>query len=197
MSMLPVYEKYALLSNNEKLFLFNFVSGLKSNSIILEVGTFLGGSAAIMASSNPQIIVHTIDDYNDRHDRHKQSVSLMLLESLGENPRTKENVELLLKDYKNIFFHKGKSPDNFKNWETPIDVYFEDGLHRNPTLENNVNYWTKFLSKNGYVIFHDHRPFLETDHPSRFEDVIDIVQRLSSNFEIISQEESLIILQQK
>ena len=183
-----------MLMPKEKHFLFSFASKLKAESIVLEVGTFLGGSASIMASSNPKINVHSVDIYKDSHDRHKPEIADMLREALGDEPRTLQSVQNLLTKYKNITLHQGKSPVDFYNWDTPIDVYVEDGTHINPGLGQNIEFWTKFLKKDGYLILHDHRPFLPDGHLSKFIDVINLVKQLSSEYEVVDQMESLIVL---
>jgi hypothetical protein len=190
---LPLHSKFAMLDQKEKHFLFDFTSKLKADSVILEVGTFLGGSASIMASSNPKITVHSVDNYNDTHDRHKPEIVDMLQRALGDKSRTLESVQDLVSKYKNVRLHKGNSPVDFQNWDIPVDVYVEDGSHANPVFQNNVNFWTKFLRKDGYLILHDHRPFLPDGHPSKFPDVINLVKDLS-DYEVVDKVESLIVL---
>jgi predicted O-methyltransferase YrrM len=185
--------KFALLSEKEKFLLFNFTTKLKAKSVVLEVGTFLGGSAVIMASANPKITIHTVDNYYDGHDRNKPKVADMLREALGDAPRSLESVQTLVGNYKNIVLHKGKSPIDFQDWNSPIDVYFEDGWHSNPIFTQNIEFWTKFLKKDGYLILHDYRPFLPDDHPSKMFDVIKWVDQVSSDYQVVDQVDSLII----
>jgi SAM-dependent methyltransferase len=187
---------FALLSEKEKQFLFTFTSKLKAESVVLEVGTFLGGSASIMASANAEITIHTVDNYNDGHDRHKPYVVDMLQEALGNEPRSLESVQKLLSNHKNIVLHKGKSPIDFQDWTASIDVYFEDGLHFNPIFTQNIEFWTKFLKKDGYLILHDYRPFLPDGHPSKIFDVINWVDQ-ASDYDIVDQVDSLIVLKRR
>jgi hypothetical protein len=193
-SKLPRHSKFALMTQGEKHFLFMFALKLKPESVILEVGTFLAGGASIMADANAGIIVHSVDNYNDKHDRHRPEVVDMLREALGDETRSLQSVQSLVSKYKNIKLHKGNSPTDFNDWDTPIDVYFEDGVHTNPGFGNNVEFWTKFLKKDGYLILHDHRPFLPDGHASKFIDVINLVKQLSPQYEVVDQMESLIVL---
>lgn len=190
-------KKLALMTEEEKNLLRDFIFQLPKKSVVVEIGTFLGGSASIIASANSNIMLHSFDNYDDRHDRHKPNIDLLLKDILDGNSRTIESVSNILKDFKNIKLYKGKSPYDFYNWNLDIDVYFEDGYHRNPVLKDNVNFWKKFIKPKGYIIFHDYRPFLEKDHPSRFDDVIQIVEELSSSFQKINSVDGLLILQKQ
>lgn len=195
--MVDHLDNLGIMTEKEKQFLGKFISKIPEKSIVIEVGTFLGGSAAIMSRANPEILIHSFDNYNDRHDRHKRNIDDLLHNVLGRNPRTIEAVSNILKNFKNIKLYKGTSPYDFYDWKDPIDVYFEDGFHKNPVLKDNVTFWKQFVKPNGYIIFHDHRPFLEKGHPSRFEDVIQLVEELSTSFYKVNSVDSLIVLQKK
>lgn len=61
----------ALMSTIEKKYLHELSKTIPSGGLVLEVGTFMGGSASIIAHANPNITVHSIDFYLDSHDRQK------------------------------------------------------------------------------------------------------------------------------
>ena len=192
--MLPDIAKFALMSQKEKHFLFDFLSD-KGKITVLEIGTFLGASAAIMAAANKNAKIYSIDDYNHKHDDHKPEVVDMISSLFGDQNRSIDLVRNLTKEYGNIIFYRGKSPRDFLTWNEDIDIYLEDGTHKNPLLSDSVRFWSRFIKPNGYLILHDYRPFLKPDHPSRFQDVIDLENQLSSDFKRINCVDSLLILQ--
>jgi SAM-dependent methyltransferase len=193
--VLPTISKFALMSEKEKLFLFDFVSKLKGNVTILEIGTFLGASAAIMAASNSNAVIHSIDNYDPKHDTHKAIVAEMVREALGKPKRSIDSVKNLIKEYSNVNLYHGKSPKDFLTWDRQFDLYLEDGTHENPILASNIKFWCRFLKPNGYLMLHDYRPFHKLNHPSRFQDVIDLADELlHSGFEKIDCIDGLLTL---
>lgn len=197
--VLPHLHEVTLMDGLEKVALHIFAQGLSANSKIVEVGTFMGGSSAIMANANPNINIDSIDAYVDQHDRDNPAINSMLDKYLGNGgKRTVDKVRDLLVQYKNIKLHSGYSPRDFENWNTEIDVYVEDGLHHDPYLTNNVKFWLPKLKSNGYVVFHDYRPFLPAGHRGRFKDLERIVDNLlNTDYEQIAKISSLLILQKK
>lgn len=167
---LSTNHKYALLRPLEKLFLHHFAKSLKANTSIVEIGTFLGGCAAIMAHANPNINITTIDQYDSYLWNPKQS-QMIHMASNG----TKQNRDLELVQninlYKNITFLQGQSPIDFDDWSDTIDVYIEDGTHSGKILADNIGFWTNKLKSKGYILLHDYRTYLPIHHKLRFKDV--------------------------
>ena len=187
----------ALMSEKEKEWLYQISASIPTGGVVVEIGTFLGGSASIIAHANPNVIIHSFDLYNNRHDRHKPEVQDRLNSILGKyRPRNIDAVKKIVSVYTNIQLHKGTSPDCAKDWTTPIDLYFEDGTHVNPKLQENIDHWSTFIKPNGYLLLHDHRPNLPIDDPSRFLSVEESVSHLLNNgYKELQQVEGLILLQ--
>jgi predicted O-methyltransferase YrrM len=179
--MLPKEHEFSLTTLEEKNALYNAIAQL-TNPIIVEVGTYLGGSAAIMATSNPTAKIYTYDLYDGR-DNDPLFKEELLEKSLGLGvPRNLETVSNLLSEYTNIFLHRSRflNTESF-NWNgDPIDVYFDDGDHYAPGLNRNLEYWLPKLKKGGLMIFHDHRPHLPLSNPLRWPAVEEAVHRLST-----------------
>ena len=196
---LPDFHEVTLMDGLEKVALHVFAQGLPSGSKVLEMGTFMGGSSAIMANANRKIAIDSIDAYIDRHDRENPAINEMLEKYLGPGmPRTVDKVRGLLLQYTNIKLHQGHSPRDFESWNTEIDVYVEDGLHHDPYLANNINFWLPKLKSKGYLVLHDYRPFLPETHRGRFRDLERIVDKLlESDYKQIAKISSLLILQKK
>jgi hypothetical protein len=190
---LPPINKFALLSIDEKLLLRYLSKNLSSNSIIVEVGCYVGASTAIMADANPQVQVHSFDPFDEKsHDpNHRQ----ILDECLGQGrERTYENVRNRL-NRSNIILHKGYSPQDFQMWDQPIDMYFEDGLHRDPIFSDNIKFWSSKLKVGGILAIHDYRPWLNKTERLYHIDVITKVEelKLDSNWDFLGQLNSLTV----
>lgn len=191
-----VQHEYALLSNEDKILLHCVAKSLPENSVVVEVGTFLGVSSAIMANSNQNIEINTFDTYDNDIYSHKQL--LLFKKFLGRIKRDYENVKAKHVQFSNINFNKSHSPEDCLTWNKPVDLYFEDGLHVNPYLANNINFWPKFIKPGGLLIFHDYRPNFPKHHWLYFKDVIDWVENLNEqNFNLIMRYGDCALLQKK
>jgi hypothetical protein len=189
----------ALMEKIERDELGRISSLLEDNSVIVEVGTFCGGSAAIMSYFNPSAQIHCFDLFeDDLHKSYRGPTQYNLFYELLEvehAERTIENVRKILKDLPNVHLYKKLSPHNIE-FDTPIDLYFEDGQHFNPTLEKNLNFWSSRVKKHGYIVIHDCRPWLPLDHYHRFVDVETASDNfLQNGYRLISHVRGLITLQ--
>jgi hypothetical protein len=168
---------------DEKFLLIQLSRSLAPESVVVEVGSYLGASAAIMSHANPLVDVHCFDPFEDADFRQDDGYGRALLAAaLGpDTPRTLEGVQTLLKDYDRIHLHQGYSPWDFPDWTTPVDLYFEDGMHQNPEFSANIDFWSSKLKLGGLMAIHDHRYWLEPGVPLHFFDVINKVAELRSD----------------
>jgi predicted O-methyltransferase YrrM len=141
---------------------------LPPNSVVLEVGSFLGCSAAIMANANPAIQIKSIDLFDKDHGasamqrRYEMTWSSNVERFLGPGARrTRDNVAAKLAYYSNISFIEGRSPDDFAHTDIDqVDVYFEDSDHSNPGMARNIDFWEPKVKPGGMVLLHDYKPWL-------------------------------------
>ena len=162
----------------EKILLLLLANKLTNDSTVVEVGTYLCGSAVIIAEANKNCKLFCFDTFDDLPtvSNHAQ----LIKNSLGEGKsRSLENVKEFIKEYKNINLIKVDGRDSIVNdWNKMIDLYFEDGNHWEPTLSKNIEYWTQWVKSNGYMILHDYRPHLKEGTWGRFPDVEKVVAKL-------------------
>ena len=158
----------------EQEFLKEVVTSLNPNSVIFELGTAFGGSAALMASANPSAKIFTIDLHENN--------------GLNVVQETYYHIKTILEKYSNITSLCGNAMTDFTDWDTRIDLYLEDGAHENPALQNNLNRWTQFLKPKGLLLMHDNNK-----HCPDVERNIDRLVK-SGTFEKIKQVESLTLL---
>ena len=75
----------SLLHYAEKLLLLRLVQSLKINSRILELGTYLGGSTAIMARARCDCQIITIDRFDDKtYVTEQQTILSNLTQEIGD-----------------------------------------------------------------------------------------------------------------
>jgi hypothetical protein len=208
---LPIEQHFALLNQKEATLLYCFIKALPEDSVIVEIGSALGGSASIMAASNSKITITSIDPFinlipiwdllKDTFDKFIQSdvYTRKMIDNLFiEDPSGKTICDLVTKKFSNVNIIKGFSPNDFSEWDTEIDVYFEDAIHKNPELHKNLLFWCEKIKPNGYLIGHDYiKP--KHGHPTRSCNYPDIVSEfnklIGQGWDVIAKIDSLIILQ--
>lgn len=205
--VIPKEAKWSLMHQDEKEFLAEMAAGLQSNAIVLEVGSWCMGSACIMAANNPNITIYALDLYNDdrgstymerpvdQYDDNDRMFVALKTEALQGQPRTIENCQAVVDYYKNIVCKANDTmkPLSHLDWIPQLDIYFEDGMHRNPWLYNNLNYFCSFLKVGGLLLVHDCMHYED----GRFKDVINNVDRLlaTGNYVLKEQIVSLAVLE--
>ena len=192
-------QHYGLMNYDEKFLLIQLSRSLAPNSVIVEVGSYLGSSAAIMSKANPEVDIHCFDPFEDSDSRQVDGWrNTFLAQALGPNtPRTLEGVQTLLQDYPRIQLHQGYSPWDFLDWNTPVDLYFEDGMHQNPEFAANIDFWSSKIKVGGLMAIHDHRYWLEPGVPLHYQDIIDRVAELGTdpNWHYVGQIYSTVVFE--
>jgi predicted O-methyltransferase YrrM len=114
--------------------LTKYASKIKKGQI-LEIGTYAGRSAKVLALSSPTSNVITIDSkkMGDMEDVINKSIVSL-----------------------NITFIETDSNDFGKEWEIPIDLLFIDGGHTLKQVRNDIESFVHHVKKGGYVLFHDY-----------------------------------------
>ena len=180
-------------------------------SRIVEVGSFMGISAAVMAHANPLAEVYSIDLFDkDNNSSYIQKAYIHVWQAqvdryLGKGAsRSRAACAERLTHYPNLSLIEGASPDDFQNSDlTDIDLYFEDADHDNPGLARNLEFWCPRVKPGGLVLLHDYKPWLPEEYnrpprrvqPTRMPDVIVEVDRLKSQgYELLGTVSSLAIL---
>ena len=132
---------------------------LPPNPVIVEIGTYLGGTTVRLAEARPDAIITTIDCCNHGDNWHEPYGEYVQRYIVGEVLKDKVSKQHLLNNisrFNNITFIEGYSPACASDWNTEIDLYFEDGDHSNPNLAINLEYWGKFVKVGGYLAAHDY-----------------------------------------
>lgn len=176
--------KFSLCSWQDKFVLNKVASLLPPNSIVVEIGTYVGGGAAIIAHANPFIEIHTYDIYDTRPygTSHYETLeqSLGVCECCqGPLPRTLKNVAKSVERYTNIHLHQVDKDEVIK-FDRPVDLFIEDSSHWNPQLAFSLSNWLPKIKVGGILMLHDFRPW-SPNMVRRHPDVEGHVELLSND----------------
>lgn len=138
--------------------LASLVSQVPDFGIIVELGSFLGRTAVIIgrhAKSNVRIFcidsfpekfkcqVHFDDWYENQYPQ------------LGQEFDVYNEFRKNTQEFTNITVIKGKSPNEIKFTNEPIDMFFLDAAHKNPNCLENLNFFCPLVKSNGIICGHD------------------------------------------
>ena len=168
-----------MMTADEVSLLKKIIGSLSKDSVILEIGTAWGGSAKAMAESNPLVKIFTMDLFEEK------------LSYGGTVYETYVEVCKNLSNFNNITVMSGNAMIDFPDWNTTIDLYFEDGAHYDPVLSINLARWTSFLKPGGFLLMHDHSDFC----PDVGKNIDKLIS--SGTFTIIETVGSLTVLKRK
>lgn len=144
---------------------------------IVEVGSMAGRSSVCFAMScKPGVKVTCIDLFDPntivKHDMPEEAVKrnnfpiahhpYNMLEEFKRNTASIPNISLI----------RGNSPLGIVYTNEPIDLFFLDALHANPSDWNNIVFYSKFIKAGGYISGHDYQK------QGQFPDIIENVKRL-------------------
>lgn len=132
---------------------------LPPSPIIVEIGTYLGGTTVRLAESRPDATITTIDscDHGDNwNEPYSEYVQTYIVEQVLKDKVSRQHLLNNISRFSNIKLIEGYSPMCASGWNTEIDLYFEDGDHGNPNLRKNLEFWSKFVKVGGYLAAHDY-----------------------------------------
>jgi len=133
----------AFITEAETLALIRYVKNATKD--IVEVGTYLGGTAENIAPHIPRgLALWSIDIFGGF--------------SGGMNPATIYHEHLV--DFKNVFFTMGDSREIGKYWGSDIGLLFIDGCHWVDPVLADFAVWTPWLIPEGIVALHDSTGFV-------------------------------------
>lgn len=173
--------------------LLEIASKLPVSPVVVEIGTYLGGTTTKLAKHRPDAVITTIDCCNhgdNWNPPYGDYVQRYLVEQVLRGPIDKVHLLNNVGRFPNIKFIEGYSPQCVTEWNTEIDLYFEDGDHGNPNLHKNLQFWSKFVKIGGYLAAHD--------YGEPCPDVITEIDKMINNgWKKIANDRLLIVLQKE
>jgi hypothetical protein len=127
---------------------------------MVEVGPFCGRSSWCWAkSADPSVTVYCLDIWDPSQHPYTPPSSLSsdgaaqgdfgVAESVEQTVGTLENFKRNTRDCPNVVAMRGASPRDFRDWNTPLDLVFLDGVHHNPIFWEDLNFWFWKLKPGG------------------------------------------------
>ena len=134
---------------NEGFLLFKIAKSLRENSVIVEIGSFMGKSSCFIAEGIglKKIQFFCIDPWND-HMKQK--------EAKGTFSEFLQNTE---KYRSKIIVLRGFSYEIIKQWPShrKIDFLWIDGDHSYEGVKKDIHDWIPLVKKDSFICFHDYR----------------------------------------
>lgn len=141
--------------------------------VVVEVGCLYGLSSWHIAKNvQPGVTVFCVDPW----------VRDQWIIDLVEGPQNapefrREAFESYTADCDNIVMIQGYSPQIARGWQLPIDLYFEDAVHVNPVLRENIDFWSARVKAGGIIAGHDYTHH----HPDVIAEADALAARLGSS----------------
>ncbi len=116
----------------------------------VEIGTYKGGSAALISKYLSENVRLTTIDIFDKPPRGS-------IPPDGKLPTYEDARSTIIKEgnIKKVKIIKGVSWSVVKKWKKNIDILFIDGDHRYKAVKRDFNIWEPYVIKGGYILIHD------------------------------------------
>ncbi len=171
------------MSDKECSTLYEMAKTLKSDEIVVEIGSHQGRSTGALGLGSKfanRSKIYAIDLWDLDLDRHEPQF------------KDKEFYDAFIKNMKYLGLEdivipiKGDSVEIAKTWDKDIKLLFIDGGHRMEDVKRDFEAWYPYVVKSGYIVFHDYH--------GKFIDIIKYVSSLEGKlFEIWGLWDSLYV----
>jgi len=139
------FKIFSHLTLSDKLLLYKLARGLKRDSVIVEVGSYLGASSTFLAiaAEEEDSIVYCVDTWSN--------------DAMSESKCDTYSSFVLNTDKFAGTIHplRGRSIEIAEQFSKPIDLLFIDGDHSYSGCSSDVKAWLPKLKDGGVVVFHD------------------------------------------
>lgn len=136
---------------DEMAFLAALAARVPKGGHIVEIGPFYGRSTRVMGLANRKAHITSIDTFEDVPWTRNYAARHPAIP-----PFSQSAFALFTRDVPRVTAFKGPSPQVAADWSHPIDMYFEDAVHGNPVLAQNIRFWTQHLKPGGIACGHDY-----------------------------------------
>ena len=150
---------FSLVPPKARQWMFQTIDALSDNSVIVELGTFVGGTTRLIAKRNTSITVHTIDLNNWEEAWVLSEHSIDRFTNIHNEPEvvlSDLNIiqDIHLSDLPNVIRHVGdtKTLDVYN-----IDLAFIDAAHNYDSVTSDLEYVFDRLKPGGYIFGDDAR----------------------------------------
>jgi len=140
------FDIFTHMTREELIFLYNFALQIPVNSVLVEIGSYLGASSCFLAAAAK------------RKKGHLYCVDTWENIGMTEGFRdTFDEFNVNVKKYKSFITPiRDLSKNAVVGWTKPIDILFIDGDHSYEAVSFDLKNWGSKLKKTGYIILHDY-----------------------------------------
>lgn len=136
--------------------IYEYIKSLPPGSVILEMGTFVGGSARLFALANPQITVHTIDVCQFENPQITPDQIFEYVKKVTDLPLSRKDLFAILRmhieDLPNIISHVGSSTSLTL---TDVDLVYIDADHSYNAVQKDLKHAWSMLKDDGWILGDD------------------------------------------
>jgi predicted O-methyltransferase YrrM len=143
----------------EAVALASYSSALPAGAVIVEIGSFLGGSAVLLAGARKlqrSGQVHCVDPFDASGDAFSAPIYEIIGAAGGGSLRQHFDINICragLGDW--VIAHPGRDSAIAAAWDTPIDMLFLDGDQSPAGARAAYTSWAPFLKHNGIIALHN------------------------------------------
>jgi predicted O-methyltransferase YrrM len=136
-----------------------YSSTLPAGAVIVEIGSFLGGSAIVLAGARKlrgSGQVHCIDPFDASGDPFSAPIYQAVGTARGRSLRQRFDANMRWAGLSGwVVAHPGKDGEVAATWDTPIDMLFLDGDQSPAGARAAYTNWAPFLKKKGIIAIHN------------------------------------------
>jgi len=151
-------------------FLGMMARSVPKNGVIVEIGPLFGSSTWVLSkNADPSVRVFSVDTW-------EPAPWIDKVEAKFRNcrPFSKEAFIYYTRDCPNVTAIQGWSPEVVKDWNLPIDMFFDDATHGDPGFSENVNFFLPFVKENSILC--------GDDYSSGWPDIVRVVDELGEKW---------------
>lgn len=134
------------MTEKELCVIYSLARSLPANSTIVEIGTWVGRTAAVLGASGHAVFCVDPFDCSGGDAFYCRAVGFSPLLEWMKNAGRVANPVI------------GKSEKVVKDWTEPIDMLLIDGDHHYENVWHDLNAWTKHLKTGGILVIDDYYP---------------------------------------
>ena len=160
------------MTESELAVIESWASSVPEHGVIVEIGTFFGRSAVCWAmTADKSVQIYCGDVWPDSF-----ALNSYNYKTLWYEPKANYNYNLWqdfkdnTEEFSNIIPMRGLCPQGITYPGNPIDIFFLDAAHTNPSDWENIEYFLPFIKSTGMICGHD--------YSTNWPDVVENVHRL-------------------
>jgi FkbM family methyltransferase len=135
-----------LLSDIDMAAIAHLAAKVPSGGTIIDIGSLAGRTTTLWCHYSQAGRIISIDPWDDQPwNVPLRNSGASIRETFLQNVTDKRVTSI-----------QGFSPECANDWTEPVDLYWEDGDHSNPTCTNSIGFWSNHVKPGGIACGHDY-----------------------------------------